>query len=184
MRMTVGQLRRIIRETVEEEMMRQDLNEGLWDSIKGIFGGGAKFGSMEIAKLMGPCPTDFSHSWVKYFKPIFDVFEEDSSGKNYAWTMLTFAAGKFAVEVSKGEIWANEEESLKKLTQHLKNGKKDLARRELIDFVGANGEGITNFLMREPGFSTRYYAAKDEWEERKSQKYIKPKPWDSYRASR
>jgi len=41
MRMTVGQLRRIIRETIEEER-RHSMNEGFMDSVKGLFGGGTK----------------------------------------------------------------------------------------------------------------------------------------------
>jgi hypothetical protein len=40
MRITVGQLRRIIRETIEEETGRQHVQEGLLDNIKGLFGGG------------------------------------------------------------------------------------------------------------------------------------------------
>jgi hypothetical protein len=40
MRITVGQLRRIIRETIEEETGRRHVREGLLDSIKGLFGGG------------------------------------------------------------------------------------------------------------------------------------------------
>jgi hypothetical protein len=42
MRITIGQLRRIIRETIEEETRRQHVQEGLLDSIKGLFGGGKK----------------------------------------------------------------------------------------------------------------------------------------------
>lgn len=39
--MTVGMLRRIIRETIEEET-RHSVNEGFMDSVKGMFGGGTK----------------------------------------------------------------------------------------------------------------------------------------------
>ncbi len=47
MRITVGQLRRIIRETIEEETRRRHVQEGLLDSVKGMFGKGKPKGKPE-----------------------------------------------------------------------------------------------------------------------------------------
>jgi len=57
MRMTMGQLRRIIRETIEEET-RHSVNEGFMDSVKGLFGGGTK----GAAKMYRKNLRDMFHS--------------------------------------------------------------------------------------------------------------------------
>jgi hypothetical protein len=51
MRITVGQLRRIIRETIEEETGSQYVREGFFDSVKGFFGGKSKADPDELRGL-------------------------------------------------------------------------------------------------------------------------------------
>ena len=151
MRMTVGQLRRIIRETVEEEMTRQDLNEGLWDSIKDFFGGKKASGG-EAHSVMGNWPGRLPPGYQD-FKGIFDTFEySEWPSQAIVWNWLRTAVANVVALASKGKIKANSMQSLKNLAKYLEKGDNGGAEAAIANFVKANAGEIKKELSKNSSF--------------------------------